>query len=521
MSDFITGVKEKYPSELLEGRLGVEGNCVFSFWKDPNLYKEYKEINANHFLTEDARFYFSLGKQMSKLYKTYDEVSVLSYLDSKGVLSEGFEERGGYDVVYNTMEMLSANNVEQYIDILNRENILLKLHEEGFNLTKEVYIKDKLIVPLKLLRKMSAADALKYFESRISNIGIRVKSNDMEISDLGIEDDFEEQLESGSMMGIPFDIGGYSAEDNSTIFASPILSSTSMGVNKGELTLVGGFSGTGKTSFAFSNYVMPLVYRGEQVCITANEQRKVSWQILMIIYTLVHHFKYFNLTRKKLKAGQFNDTDRKMIRKAKEYINQHYKQNIKFIKTFDYDVRDIVREQKRLHLNEGYSSFLYDTFKAQDSSDMGLARGSMVEDSKALFQFASKYNVPQIITAQLATYMEKTSWVTSMCLASSKQTKEVCSEIFLMRKVVNEIELNPAPTNKFYLNPYRLKKVNGKWKKEKFEIDQTLGGQFRIIFVDKTRNDEDSTAILYKYDGHINVWHELGYCTPSRIDFLR
>jgi hypothetical protein len=34
----------------------------------------------------------------------------------------------------------------------------------------------------------------------------------------------------------------------------------------------------------------------------------------------------------------------------------------------------------------------------------------MVEDSKALFQFASKYNVPQIITAQLATYLEKTSW---------------------------------------------------------------------------------------------------------------
>ena len=521
MADFLSGVKEKYPKELLEGRLGVEGNCVFSFWKDPNLYNEYKEINTDNFLTEDARFYFSLGKQMSNLYKVFDEVSVVSYLNDNEVLMNGFTERGGYDVVYNTMEMINSSNVEQYVDILNRENILLKLNEEGFNLLKEIEINDKQIIPLKLLRKMSAAETLQFFESRISNIGIRVKSNDMEISDLGIEDDFEEQLMSGMLMGIPFDIGGYSAKDNSPIYASPLLSNISMGINKGELTLIGGFSGSGKTSFAFSNTIMPMVFRGEKVCITANEQRKIAWQILLIIYTLVNHFKYYKLTRKKVKGGQFNDEDRKMIKLAKDYINKHYKHNIKFIKTFDYNVRDIVREQKRLHLNHGYTAFIYDTFKAADSSDMGAARGSMVEDSKELFQFASKYNVPQIITAQLATYLEKTSWLSSQCLASSKQTKEVCSEIFLMRKVVNEIELDPK--SKFFIKPYKLKKneSTGKWFKDFFEIDYSNGGQFRIMFVDKTRNDEDSTAILYKYDGHINVWHELGYCSPSRIDFLR
>lgn len=519
MSEFLSGVTEKYPKELLEGRLGVEGNCVFSFWKDPNLYKEYKEITTENFLTEDARYYFSIGKQMSKLYKVFDEVSILSHLGENEVLMNGFNERGGYDVVYNTIEMLNSNNVEEYIDILNRENILLKLHADGFNLLKEIEINNKSIIPIKLLRKMSAAETLQFFESRISNIGIRVKSNDMEISDLDIEDDFEEQLASGLMMGIPFDIGGYSQKDNSIIDASKILSNISMGINKGELTLVGGFSGSGKTSFSFSNMIMPMVYRGEKVCITANEQRKLAWQILILIYTLVNHFKYYNLTRKKVKSGQFNDEDKRMIKLAKEYINKYYKPNIKFIKTFDYNVRDIVREQKRLHLNHGYSAFLYDTFKAEDASDMGVARGSMVEDSKALFQFASKYNVPQIITAQLATYLEKTSWLSSQCLASSKQTKEVCSEIFLMRKVVNEIELDP--NSKHFVKPYRLKKENGKWKKDFFEIDHTLGGQFRVMFVDKTRNDEDSQAILYKYDGHINVWHELGYCSPSRIDFLR
>ncbi|MEW5569727.1 DnaB-like helicase C-terminal domain-containing protein [Rossellomorea marisflavi] len=516
---FIGGVKEKYPERLLDGRVGVEGNCVFSFWKDPNLYKEFNEINAEHFLTEDARFYFSLGKHLSKVYRVFDEVSVMSYLNDKDQIEEEFNRRGGYEAVYNPIEMINIQNVEQYVDILNRENIFLKLYDEGFNLLNDITINKRKINPLKFLRTRTAAEALQFYESRISDIGIRVKSNDMEISDLGIEDDFEEKLESGMLMGIPFDICGYSMTDDKEIWASPILSNISMGINKGELTLVGGFSGSGKTSLAFSNFVMPLVYRGEKVCITANEQRKIAWQILLIVFTLVHHFKYFNLTRKKVKSGTFTDKDREMIRKAKDYINKNYKNRIKFIKTFDYNVRDIVREQKRLHLNHGYSAFLYDTFKAEDASDLSAARGSMIEDSKALFQFASKYNVPQIITAQLATYMEKTSWVTSACLSSSKQVKEVCSEIFLMRKVVNEIELNPD--TKQYMRPYRLKKINGKWTKDYFEIDYKAGGQFRIIFVDKTRNDEDSVAILYKYDGHINVWHEMGYCTPSRIDFLR
>jgi hypothetical protein len=66
---------------------------------------------------------------MSKLYKVFDEVSVLSYLNDNDVLFSGFTERGGYDVVYNTMDMLNISNVEQYVDILNRENILLKLND--------------------------------------------------------------------------------------------------------------------------------------------------------------------------------------------------------------------------------------------------------------------------------------------------------------------------------------------------------------------------------------------------------
>ena len=36
-----------------------------------------------------------------------------------------------------------------------------------------------------------------------------------------------------------------------------------------------------------------------------------------------------------------------------------------------------------------------------------------------------------------------------------------------------------------------------------------------IIFVDKTRNGEDSQTILYEFDGAWNKWREIGYCVVN------
>jgi hypothetical protein len=37
--------------------------------------------------------------------------------------------------------------------------------------------------------------------------------------------------------------------------------------------------------------------------------------------------------------------------------------------------------------------------------------------------------------------------------------------------------------------------------------------KYLILFLDKTRNDEDKQTLLYHFDGKYNKWREVGYCT--------
>ena len=77
---FITGIKDKYPQQLLKGRVEVEGNVVSCFFKDMLLLDEVT-LEQKDFITRDGLFYFSLLKQLrNKGFYSLDEVTILSPL---------------------------------------------------------------------------------------------------------------------------------------------------------------------------------------------------------------------------------------------------------------------------------------------------------------------------------------------------------------------------------------------------------------------------------------------------------
>ena len=113
-----------------------------------------------------------------------------------------------------------------------------------------------------------------------------------------------------------------------------------------------------------------------------------------------------------------------------------------------------------------------------------------------------------IAPVQLATHSEgKVSYLTSSVLASSKQIKEVANVILLMRKVLPE-ELDKD--NRMYMKPYRLTKdFTGKWSKQYLE-DLDPNKDYRLIFVDKNREGEDSKVLLYEFNGRSGTFTEVG-----------
>ncbi|MGE0910450.1 DnaB-like helicase C-terminal domain-containing protein [Bacillus atrophaeus] len=481
---------DSYPKELVENRGQIEGSFIFCLWKNPDLYEDYKDhIRADRdFLTEDGKFYYSLGLELSNMnYKSFDDASVFSYIEGKETLKNGFIRRGGMKTIDELKHVLNDENVDTYYDELIKFNMILKLHDKGFNVSNEL---DK-------FKKMTSQQLYSYFEFQLDNVFLG-RGSGVKIEDLDLNEEFVESIENGEEMGL-----SYSA-------ACPLLNYHTLGLHKSNVQIFAGFSGTGKTSFCVSSYIMSILDQGEKVTIIANEMNKRAWQHIFMATILSHKLGYYGLPRKKQKMGNLKHEQKEMLQKAIEYYEKHYKGRIKFAKIYDYSINDVKRIMRRM-AKQGFGYMLYDTFKAEDAASTNVT-GELIEASKQLLQVAEKEDICIIITMQLAIYMENTRYLTASCLSNAKAVKEIVSELVLTRPLWED----EFPGGKFDVKPYRFKKdSSGKFTNIKEEIQLDPNKKYRLFFLNKTRNDEGDTVLLYQFDGAWNKWIELGYCTPK------
>lgn len=90
---FIIGITEKYPAELLEGRINAEANVIGCIVSDMLLIED-SNIDSSKFITKDARLIFSIIKILrEKKCMVFDDVSVLTYI--KGDIKERLDAIGG------------------------------------------------------------------------------------------------------------------------------------------------------------------------------------------------------------------------------------------------------------------------------------------------------------------------------------------------------------------------------------------------------------------------------------------
>jgi replicative DNA helicase len=481
---------DNYPAQLLENRDMIEANFIFCLWKNPDLYGDYeREVRADRdLLTEDGRYYYSLGCEMYKLgFKSFDDASIYSYVEGKETLKNGFARRGGYKTVDEIKRILNEENVETYYDELVKSNMLLKLHDKGFNVINEL---DK-------FKKMTSSNLYDYFEYQLDNVFLN-RGSGVKVEDLDIDDQFINDCDAGIEKGLSY------------ASACPLLNFHTLGLHKASVQIFAGFSGTGKSSFCVNSYVLPILDQGEKLVIIANEMNKRAWQHIFMATILSQKLNYYGLPRKKQKMGSFNTEQREMMEKAKKYYEDHYKGKIKFVKIFDYSIEDVKRIMRKMS-KQGFNYHIYDTFKAADSSSDKVT-GELIEASKQLLQVAEKEDICIIITMQLAIYMENTRYLTAATLSNAKGVKEVVSELVLTRPLWDD----EMPGEKYDIKPYKFKKdSSGKFTKIKEEILLNPEKKYRIIFLDKSRNDEGEAAFLYQFDGAWNKWIELGYCTPK------
>ena len=476
--------KQKTLDRINKDREKTEAAFVFCMWKDPELFGDYLTINDGKNKTlknEDAVFYYNLGKAMYQQgYKSFDNITVATFIDSKKEVKKKFEEYGGYREVSNLMQLVSPENIEAFYDKICRMNSLSSICSKYDDVFEDVQRFDN----------ASNADVYDTFDLINSSVALNTNTNS-EIETLEITDDFIDELNRGEDVGLNY--GKF----------APILNYTTLGIPRGDLTMIAGHSGCGKSSFIFQNLVIPFIEQGIGCAILSNEMRSKVYKILLLAYVLTHELNYWKLTRKKIKMGKFNTEDMEMLRKAQKIIKEKYS-NIKFIKLSSDNISVIFQHIKRL-AHQGVICFAWDTMKSDEVMDEAMWQ-ALLMNSRKLYHLADNLNVAIVVTYQLALYTVNQRWLDASCLANGKQIKEVFSEMIYMRALWQD----EYTGKKYDCKPFQFKKDNNKIK-EYFDLKEDK--KYIVMIVDKTRNDEDKIAVLFEWNGAWNQWREIGYCT--------
>lgn len=475
-------------ADINKNRDKAECPFVFCLWKEPDLFDDYKNINSGTDTTiqsEDGLFYFELGRAMKqKGYRNFDNMSIYSFLEDKPSVKEQFENYGGYRQVQELISLVDSNNVEAYYDTIARMNTLDLLCKRNFEIFGDI----------QSLNRLTSQGVYDLFEYALNTISLST-NHDVKIEDLVIDDGFIEECMKGEAVGLNYGK------------ACPILNHLTLGLPLGELTMVGGHSGTGKTSFIFENMILPLNNEGHKTAIISNEMRSTAYKALLLEHILVHDLKYKGLTRKQIKIGKFTEEQLELIKKAQKISREKYS-NIRFVKLFDTDVTKVLKFIKRLS-KLGYQAFCWDTMKSDDSVDEVLWQQLMI-NSRKIFQLASKENIAIVTTYQLALHTTNHRFLDASCLSNSKQIKEVYSEMIYFRTIWED----EFTGGKFDCKPYQFKKdSNGKYTKIKEFVPLNPDSKYVVAFLDKTRNDEDKQQVLYEWIGRFNEWKEVGFCS--------
>lgn len=458
------------------------------------------------FVTADGLFYFSMLNQLrNKGFYSLDEVTILSNLSQDAI--DKYEDMGGWDSIQHQIDIINTQNFDTYIDILYRENILLHMHSDGFNLLKEIDVNGKKIIPLKLFRKMTAEEVTDWYDARISSYGTGYSSKVLEEEEIDFDDEFIESCKEGEENGVPFDIAGYDI-NGEEINCFPFLSRQIMGLLEGTFTMMGGFSSVGKSSW-WVTVLMSLLHYDRKILIISNEESVKKFKVKFMIWLLGKRNRYFKLTKKKMTSGDINAESRDQLTQVQKFWRENYKGKVKFISINDADMRVVKKKIRENVLRYGYDCVLYDTFKIQESDFEGTRQDlSLVRDSRELDKIAKKYNIIMLASVQLAERLKGKLFLDSSVLSNSKQIKEILENLFLMRTVYDE-ELDEK--NKLYCRPFRLKKVNDKWIEEEYAPDRNA--VYRALFVEKTRNGNNSSdtgvAYLLKFDGDHCIFREV------------
>lgn len=488
-------------SKVLEYKDTCEANIVSIFWKNPALLIEYEDITIHDFSKNHWKVYFEIANGIIRVEnkQTLDEITVGAYLEKHKKLYDKFIEYGGFDTVQKLKEYVQEDNILGYIKELRKWQRVLLLAKNGFPIVNR----------LSDFADMSVDDIYDEYEANLNNI---FSSVNFDVKSYSIADGIYEQIEKwdqGDAIGLPF-------------YNMPILTRELGGLHLGDITLVGGISNAGKSSFIRLAIIPSIIKKdkegnSEKIVVFLNEEGIAKWQREMIVW-VANNIYGEDIEKWRVRNGSYDKELKELLYKCADYLSKLKEDHTFTLVPLESYTTDIVIKQIKKFSALGVKYFVIDTFKADNGNDAKInnnTRLEMVQNITKLYNIIkdSVKNVCLVCTVQLTKATSKIRYLTQDALSESKNIINPCASGLFIRNMYDDEQVGDRA-----LKVYKNAGMNGK-SITVVQLDPNK--KYQILFIVKGRESAagiGSRQLVYEVDHSKNIIKEMGW-TYVPVDF--
>lgn len=466
-------------------KLSCEANIVSIFYKQSDLMFDY-DVKLDDISENTWRVYYQIAYDIVvKEKKTLDELTVGFYLDKHDKLKEKYEEYGGWQKIIDATAYVKTSNIDGYVRDLNKWNVVLKLIKYGFP------VSDK----LSDYSDMTADEIYSELEALLNHTFINI-NGDVNTYSLDYKiDELLDNLNEGLAVGLPY-------------YNMPMLTSETGGQLHGNITLVGGLSNVGKSTFARTSTIPSIIENNEQIVVMVNEDSLTKWQREMIVWCANNIFKE-DLQKFVLRNGNYTEEVWTLLKKCTKWIKEVSENHTITIIPFQRYKTDSAIKVIKKYAGMGVKYFMLDTFKADASSKVvessanSMAMSQAMVDIQDVVKETSK-DVHILITFQLAKNSARQRYYTQDNTGIAKNITDVASTNIMIRDLFDDEKQGGK-------NALKVFRLEGKNNKSKIPVQLNPDKHYQIIFVVKNREGSaNQYQIVVEHDMSRNIMKEVG-----------
>lgn len=471
--------------KVLEYKKAAEANIVSILYKKP---EEFFNVNLTleDFGINEWRVYFEIARSIvvEEKKSALDDITINFYLEKHDKLREKYEDFGGYDTIQAAMEYVNVGNLHGYISELHKWNVVIQLCKRGFP------VKER----LSDYADMTAEQIYNELEAFLNHTFVEI-DNDINSYDVcdGIEELIDE-LDEGVAVGLPY-------------HNLPMLSNEVGGQYMGSITLVGGLSNVGKSTFCRTTTIPSILEMGERIVIMLNEDGLKKWQREMLVF-VCNNILGFDLQKYIVRDGKYSAEVKGKLLEAAEWLREHTQNHMITIIPFQqYKTANAIKIIRKF-ASMGVKYFLLDTFKmdagkVNDNSWVQMQQ-AMVDINDVIKPEA--LNVHVLITFQLNKSSARQRYYTQDNIGMAKNIVDVASTCIMIRDLYEDERYGQS-------REVEVKEVKPGGTKIPITDQLDKNRRYQILFIVKNREGAaNQQQIVIEHDMSRNVMKEVGIC---------